>query len=71
MFNQGTDILGIPEHRIVHSEPVKYEKVPGYTIITTSVRRNDMVAGTGGIGIILSHKAMNLCLVLFHKAIET
>ena len=58
MFEQEIDILGIQEHRIVHNDPIKYEKVPGYTIITLSAWRNEMMAATGGIGIILSHKAM-------------
>ncbi len=58
MFEQEIDILGIQEHRIVHNGPIKYEKVPGYTIITLSAWRNEMMAATGGIGIILSHKAM-------------
>ncbi len=58
MFDQRIDILGIQEHRFIHSDPLKYEKIGGYTIITASAWRNDMMAATGGIGIIISQKAM-------------
>ena len=58
MCKQGIDLLGIQEHRIIHNEPIKYEKVPGYTIITSSAWRNEMMAATGGIGIVINDKAM-------------
>ncbi len=58
MSEQSIDILGVQEHRIIHDDPLKYEKVPGYTIITASAWRNDMMAATGGVGIVISNKAM-------------
>ena len=51
------DILGIQEHRIVHDEPVKYEDMPGSTLITTSATKNRAGAATGGVGIMLNSKA--------------
>jgi hypothetical protein len=51
------DVLGIQEHRIVHSEPIGYESIQGRTLITTSATRNTAGAAIGGIGVLLSPKA--------------
>ncbi len=50
--------MGVQEHRIIHDDPLKYEKVPGYTIIAASAWRNDIMAATRGVGIVISNKAM-------------
>ena len=52
-----TEVLGIPEHRIVHDEPVRYENILGRTLITTSATRSSAGAAVGGVGIILNTEA--------------
>ena len=32
------DILGVQEHRTIHAEPVRHERVLGNTLVTTSIR---------------------------------
>ena len=51
------DVIGIQEHRIVHSDDsiLQYEKLPdGYQLVTTSAWRNSMGASIGGVGLLLS-----------------
>ena len=51
------DILGVHEHRIVHEEPVRYEKVLGNTLITTSAIRSTAGSAIGGVGMLLNSRA--------------
>ena len=52
------EILGIQEHRIVHQEPIRIEKVKkGVTLVTTSAWRNGAGAATGGVGFLMKSKA--------------
>ena len=51
------DALGIQEHRLLHTEDIKYEMVNGRTLIISSAWRNDSGAATGGVGILLNSKA--------------
>ena len=53
------EILGIQEHRIVHDESLRYEKILGRTLITSSATRNSMGAAVGGIGILLNTGSLN------------
>ena len=53
------EILGIQEHRIVHDESLRYEKVLGRTLITSSATRNSMGAAVGGVGILLNNKSFS------------
>ena len=56
---QGIDILGIQEHRIVHEDtPVKYEKLLGSTLITTTSWKNRSNAAQGGVGLLVTSKAL-------------
>ncbi|KAL5258249.1 hypothetical protein ACHWQZ_G013025 [Mnemiopsis leidyi] len=50
--------LGYSEHRIVHEEPIRIEKLKGgVSLITVSAWRNGAGAATGGVGFMLSSKA--------------
>ena len=52
------DILGIQEHRIIHSDTVQYEAFQeGTNLITTSAWRNTQNASCGGIGALLNNMA--------------
>ncbi|KAJ3599748.1 hypothetical protein NHX12_033704, partial [Muraenolepis orangiensis] len=49
---RGVEILGVQEHRRVHTDqPILYHKVGGCSFITLSARRNDAQAATGGVGL--------------------
>ncbi|XP_033637877.1 uncharacterized protein LOC117298668 [Asterias rubens] len=58
MIKQGIDIIGIQEHRIVHNDPLRFIKVLGQSLITSSAWRNEAQAATGGVGLLVSQKAM-------------
>lgn len=54
----GVEILGIQEHRLVHEERVRVERVGGSSyLVTTSATRNSAQAAVGGVGFVLSKKA--------------
>ncbi|XP_063686094.1 uncharacterized protein LOC134819873 [Bolinopsis microptera] len=56
----GAEIVGIQEHRIVHEEPVKVERVGKSSyLITSSATRNRAQAAVGGVGFILTSKAFD------------
>ncbi|KAJ3583846.1 hypothetical protein NHX12_015564 [Muraenolepis orangiensis] len=49
---RGVEILGVQEHRRVHTDqPILYHKVGGCSFITSSAWRNDAQAATGGVGL--------------------
>ncbi|KAL5259929.1 hypothetical protein ACHWQZ_G010144 [Mnemiopsis leidyi] len=54
-----TDIvLGVQEHRIVHNEEIRTERLDkGAHLITSSAWRNGRQAATGGVGFVLAKKA--------------
>ena len=54
---QGVEILGIQEHRRVHTEDLFYRRVEGSTLITSSAWRNEAQAATGGVGLMLGSRA--------------
>ena len=54
MRNQGTDILGLVDHKITHEDNVKIQQVYQHVIITSSARRNNANAAVGGVGIVVS-----------------
>ena len=53
----GIEMLGIQEHRRVHEDSVKYSRVEGQYLITSSAWRNQSQAAVGGVGLLLSPKA--------------
>ena len=57
MDKQGISIIGIQEHRRVHSEEVKFQQIDNHMLITISAWRNKSQAATGGVGILLSNAA--------------
>ena len=51
-------ILGIQEHRFIHTdEPISYQTIEGNYLITTSAWKNAQNEATSGIGILLSPKS--------------
>ena len=57
MDKQGISIIGIQEHRRIHSEEVKFQQIDNHMLITISAWRNKAQAATGGVGILLSNAA--------------
>ena len=48
-------ILALQEHRVVHDEPIKIERLnKGVHLVTSSAWRNGAGASTGGVGLILT-----------------
>ena len=67
---QGVEILGVQEHRRVHTEDqIVYRKVEKRTFITASAWRNGAQAATGGVGLMLGSLARR-ALRRVHKHTE-
>ncbi|XP_044166578.1 uncharacterized protein LOC122950637 [Acropora millepora] len=58
----GIDIICLQEHRIAHSDVLLQESLNGYTLITSSAWKNHRNAATGGVGFLISTKALKSCL---------
>ena len=55
----GLEVLGIQEHRAVHTETIKIEKFDnGTSLITASAWRNSRGASVGGVGFMVTKKAL-------------
>ena len=55
---RGVEILGVQEHRRVHTDhTIRYQRVGGCTFISASAWRNDAQAATGGVGLMVSPRA--------------
>ncbi|XP_062613175.1 craniofacial development protein 2-like [Saccostrea cucullata] len=54
---QHIGILGVQEHRIIHSDPIEYTKFDTSTLVTSSGWRNKSQAAQGGVGLLLDRKA--------------
>ena len=69
MEEQGICIVAIQEHRRVHEEVIKYERLDNHLIITSSAWRNSAQAAVGGVGFILNATAeKSLCEVVTLKS---
>ena len=58
--SKGLSVLGIQDHKIVHSteeDKIRTEMIDGCTLITTSAWRNDRNAAVGGVGLMLNKYA--------------
>ena len=55
-------ILGVQEHRIIHSDPIEYRKIGTSTLVTSSGWRNRSQAAQGGVGLLLDQKARKALL---------
>ena len=52
------EVLGVQEHRIVHSEEIRIERFEkGVHLVTKSAWRNSRQAATGGVGFMLTQRA--------------
>ena len=65
--NSGVGILGIQEHRIVHSSEIEYQNLGNCTLITASACRNSGGAATGGVGIVVDNKTVLNSLTSVYK----
>ena len=53
------DIIAVQEHRIFHPENgLKYRTIDGYHLVTASCSKNTSNASVGGVGLLLSPRAM-------------
>ena len=58
MRDSGVQILGIQEHRVVHSAEIEYQDLGSSHLITTSAWRTSNGAAAGGVGIVLDKKTV-------------
>ena len=67
-MESGVLIMGIQEHRIVHTEPIKIEKfVNGTSLITASAWRNGRGAAVGGVGFMVTKNVLGaITLIKFY-----
>ena len=62
MEDQEICIVAVQEHRRVHEEVIKYERLDNHLIVTSTARRNSVHAAVGGVGFILNGTAeKSLC----------
>ena len=55
------DVICIQEHRLLHkNSELKFKSVENYQLITSSAYRNRQGSTIGGIGFLLSPKAVNM-----------
>ena len=52
--NANLNILGIVDHKLIHSEETQTKQLDGCTLITSSAWRNASGAANGGVGIVVS-----------------
>lgn len=67
MKNQNISIIGLQEHRRVHEDKdeVKFERIDGHILVTTSAWRNSRQAAVGGVGFLINPYAeKSLCDVV-------
>ena len=64
---RGVEILGIQEHRRVHTDDrIVYRRVERCTFITASAWRNEAQAATGGVGLMLGSQARKALRRVYH-----
>ena len=61
-LQHGIDIICLQEHRIAQSDVLLQESLNGYTLITSSAWKNQRNASTGGVGFLISIRALKSCL---------
>jgi hypothetical protein len=57
MEKQNISIVGLQEHRRVHTEELLYKNMDKHLLVTSSAWRNNAQAATGGVGIIMNKAA--------------
>ena len=58
----GIEILGVQEHRIIHTDPIEFKRIGSSCLITSSGWRNQAQASQGGVGLLLGAKARKALL---------
>ena len=54
------NILGIVDHKINHTDKIRYENIGNLTLITSSAWRNSNNSSVGGIGIMVDRSSENV-----------
>ena len=67
MEASGVHILGIQEHRIIHSSEIEYQNLGNSTLITASAWRNDIDKAVGGVGLVLDNTTALKSLTSVYK----
>ena len=55
----GVDIIGLADHKIMHSNFINYKVVNGYLLITSSTWQNNHNVPNGGVGHMINNKLKN------------
>ena len=56
------EILGIQEHRLIHTDPIEFSRIGSSCLVTSSGWRNEAQASQGGVGLLLGAKARKALL---------
>ena len=65
---RGVEIVGVQEHRRVHTDrPIQHRRVSVSTFITSSAWRNTSQAATGGVGLLVSPRARRALRSVFQQ----
>ena len=56
------EILGIQEHRLIHTDPIEFKRLGSSCLVTSSGWRNEAQASQGGVGLLLGQKARKALL---------
>ena len=50
------EIIGLADHKIMHSDSINYKGVNGYLLITSSAWQNNQNVPNGGVGLMMNNK---------------
>ena len=56
MKANGVEIIGLADHKIMHSDSINYKGVNGYLLITSRAWQNNQNVPNGGVGLMMNNK---------------
>ena len=56
MKANGVEIIGLADHKIMHSDSINYKGVNGYLLITSSAWQNNQNVPNGGVELMMNNK---------------
>ena len=56
MNANGVEIIGLADHKIMHSDSINYKGVNGYLLITSSAWQNNQNVPNGRVGLMMNNK---------------
>ena len=56
MKANGVEIIGLADHKVMHSYSINYKGVSGYLLITSSEWQNNQNVPNGGVGLMMNNK---------------